>query len=187
MDRTQKQLETKIVAAFFPALAVFLFLSMISGCATAPPSKTIYTAYNIWYERPARISSVNYIKGRRIAAGTRILNYKVEGNEILFETKRGAFTIHFRDRYHPGLSVRDFCDRLFTNQDFAGLTQGMNEKEIRAIRRGAVIKGMGKQAVRVAFGPAPEHRTPNTWIYRISLRDEKVVQFDANGKVTSGF
>ncbi len=79
---------------------------------------------------------------------------------------------------------------MFTHQDFGALTQGLNEKEIRAVRRGAVIKGMRKEAVLIALGPPPEHKTPsfenNSWLYWISRRDTKTVRFDANGKTLGG-
>ena len=189
MNRIRKQLGTKIAAILF--LGIFLFLSLISGCATAPPAEPIHTAYNVWYERPERIYSLNYMTGTLIAAGTRVLNYNVERNRINFETERGSYSIQFAQKYHPGLSIHDFSDRLFTHQSFEALTQGLNEKEIKAIRRGDVIKGMSKEAVRISLGPPPGHKTPSfendTWIYWESRFRKKIVRFDENGKIAEGY
>ncbi|MFQ5589536.1 MAG: hypothetical protein ACE5HE_00090 [Phycisphaerae bacterium] len=152
----------------------------------------IYTAYNLWYEKPENISCVNYRRGVMIPAGTELASIELGSRRgkplISFTTSQGQgrYVIHFRKKFHPGLTPEEFMRRMVTNESFEELTKGFSEKEIDAIKKGKLIVGMGKKAVLTCRGYPPEHRTPsldaNQWLYWDNRFRTKYVHFDDNGR-----
>ena len=155
----------------------------------------LYTSYNLFYENPQRVFSINYKKGVFLPAGTAVENIRIQRSgryrQIAFTLKESNRTFHvnFTPKYHPGKSIQAFRDALFGNRDFAALTEGLAPAEIDAIRRGELVTGMSKRAVLICYGPPPEHATPsldtNTWIYWTSRLMRKLVAFGATGRVES--
>ncbi len=172
-------------------LGAMLLACMISSCATGPVGEPIYTAYNMWFDDPDDMWCINFKKGKRIQAGTQVWDIEVDDEAISFTTDRGDFTVNFNRRWHPGRSIHDYNEMMFSVRDLGALTQGMSESEIKAIKTGRVIKGMSKDAVMVSFGPPAEHRTPtlegNSWVYWTTRHNKRAVRFDKNGKTLSGF
>lgn len=194
-----------------PVLCLILMLSVLFSCtrnkqAAAPggtsatsaaPASTapLFTAYNLWYEKPQAMYSINYKKGTLIPAGTPVKSVHVTPRRlgratITFTTlpDNRSFTISFQDKFHPNMDVNHFADRLFTTRDFNALTGGMTEKEVQSIKEGVVRSGMSKAAVLVAFGYPPEHRTPsldnNAWIYWQDRFRTTAINFDESGRTT---
>ena len=186
-----------------------LVLFAISGCAqkaaqskidqgttliTETSSKEqLYTAYNIWIMKPWNMNCINYKNRNNILpAGTKVQDVgigKKRGEmwpHIHFQTVEGerSFQIGFVNRWHPGKTIRDYENYMFTNKNFEQLAEGLSELEINAIRRGTVVDGMSKKAVLISYGYPPEHRTSSlkngTWIYWKNKFKTFSVCFDEN-------
>ena len=71
-----KQKICKTITIFFFIMAGFVFLtSPVLGKTTS--GQRLYTAYNIWFEKPERIWSINYKKGAIIPAGTQVRDVEI--------------------------------------------------------------------------------------------------------------
>ncbi len=190
-----KQRICKTIAVFFLIMVGFVFLTApVPGQAAS--GQKIYTAYNIWFEKPERIWSINYKKGAIIPAGTQVRDVEIittnrRHKAIIFKTSKEnkAFSIFWIKKYHPGKTIQLFKKALFTTKKFDELTSGMTKNEIAAIKKGEIVKGMNKKAVLVCYGPPPEHATfrqeHNVWTYWTSKFIRKKVFFDDDGKVSS--
>jgi len=175
-----------------------LLMTLMIGCQSLSPetkallvkmnNQTLYTAYNIWYEKPWRVYSINYKRGAILPAGSKISNLSISSRRISFTANNIKFKISFMARYHPGQSTETYLKKMLTEKDFNGLTAGMSEKEIDAVKRGAVIVGMSKEEVLVTYGYPPEHRTPvlksNLWLYWRNRIWTKKICFDQNQETT---
>jgi len=190
-----KQRICKKIAVFFLIMVGFVFLTApVPGQAAS--GQKIYTAYNIWFEKPERIWSINYKKGAIIPAGTQVRDVEIittnrRHKAIIFKTSKEnkAFSIFWIKKYHPGKTIQLFKKALFTTKKFDELTSGMTKDEIAAIKKGEIVKKMNKKAVLVCYGPSPEHATfrqeHNVWTYWTSKFIRKKVFFDDDGKVSS--
>lgn len=181
-------------------LAAWINVAFSPGVCSAGQDKAkeaskIYTAYNIWYEKPMKVSSINYRRGVMLPAGTELSSIQV-GNAggrrpyVRITTAQGkaTYTIYFRKKFHPGMTVEKFKNRLATNKTFEEMTSGLTEDEIGAIKSGRLIVGMSKDSVVISRGYPPEHRTPsleaNQWLYWENRFRKKAVYFDGEGRTT---
>jgi len=190
-----KQKICKTITIFFFIMAGFVFLtSPVLGKTTS--GQRLYTAYNIWFEKPERIWSINYKKGAIIPAGTQVRDVEIittsrRHKAIIFTTvkENKAFSIFWIKKYHPGKTIQQFKKNLFTIKKFDELTSGMSEDEIAAIKKGEIVIGMNKKAVLVCYGPPPEHATfrqeHNVWTYWTSKFIRMKVYFGDDGMVSS--
>lgn len=171
-------------------------LPLASETSSAPPLSTglaapvtLYTSYNIWYEKPDAISSVNYKTGKMLMAGTPVRSIQVKGSRIAFTTNdSGAYTIDFQAKRHPGMTIDELKDRMLIPRNFAEMTREMTAQEVSCIRKGAIMPDLGKQAVLMVYGYPPEDLTPsvnsNTWLYPMNRSRNEAVKFDTNGMAT---
>ena len=190
-----KQRICKAVEIYFLITMGFvLLIAPVPGQAAF--GEKIYTAYNIWFEKPERIWSINYKKGAIIPAGTQVRDVEIittnrRHRAIIFKTVREnrSFTIFWIKKYHPGKTIQQFKKNLFTTKKFDELTSGMSKDEVSAIKKGIIIKKMNKKAVLVCYGPPPEHATfrheHNVWTYWTSKFIRKRIYFDDDGRVSS--
>lgn len=156
-----------------------------------------YTAFNMWYEIPNKMSTVNYKRGTLIPAGTAVTNIRLNyDKEPLFpsiqfnrQSDGKEFRVFFRKRFHPGKSLEDYRKLMFGPKNFSALTAGMTEREINAILRGDLVTEMSKQAVVVAYGLPPQHQTSSlsshVWRYWTSRLVSKNICFDQNDRTRS--
>lgn len=159
-----------------------------------------YTAYNIWKWPSYHMKCINY-KGRlknNIPVGTEISEPEVvkikddfTGSDvkvIRFKTVNDnkVFKIFFIKRYHPGKTIHDYLDYMFTTKNFEALTAGLTDNEINAIESGAILDGMSKKAVFICYGPPPEHSTHSLdsriWTYWKNKKSIKEVIFNNNNR-----
>ncbi|MCP4372652.1 MAG: hypothetical protein GY797_31770 [Deltaproteobacteria bacterium] len=186
------RINTKIAILFFIMTGFVLFLTPLQGNAAS--GQKIYTAYNIWFEKPERIWSINYKKGAIIPAGTQVRDVEIittnrRHKAIIFSAvkEKRAFSIFWIKKYHPGKTIQQFKKNLFTTKKFDELTSGMSEDEIAAIKKGEIVMGMNKKAVLVCYGPPPEHATftqdHNVWTYWTSKFIRMRIYFNDDGKV----
>ena len=95
-------------------MAGFVFFTTpVPGKATS--GQNICTAYNIWFEKPERIWSINYKKGAIIPAGTQVRDVEIittnrRHKVIIFSTvkEKKAFCIFWIKKYHPGKTIQQF-------------------------------------------------------------------------------
>ena len=161
-------------------------------------SETYYTKVNIWYEKPSKIMSTNYHKGARIPFGTKVKDVKRTGKVIRFR-EESADKIKFRiiNVYKYSLvSTEDLLSRYFSSSDprSDGDFAKLSSQEKQNIEDGVIAKGMCKEAVVMAYGYPPTHRTPrltdNTWYYwrartfvdQVTFKDNKIISI---GKANS--
>jgi hypothetical protein len=174
----------------FYAVIVILSFLLSTGCAETgkdvqkdiqkeedSPEIQLYTAYNIWRLRAYLMRCINYKYGNKfIPAGSKVRDVKISDDangtpRISFVTAddNRKYGIYFTGRWHPGHTIDDYKNYMFTTKTFEELTAGMSDREISAIRSGTVVDGMSKAAVLVAYGRPPEHRTPSLqreiWYY----------------------
>ena len=168
---------------------------MIIVPGKAASGQKLYTAYNVWFEKPERIWSINYKKGAIIPAGTQVRDIEIittnrRHKAIIFTTvkEKKAFSIFWIKKYHPGKTIQQFKKNLFTTKKIDELTLDMSKAEIAAIKKGEIVMGMNKKAVLVCYGPPPEHATfrqeHNVWTYWTSKFIRMKIFFDDNGKVS---
>jgi hypothetical protein len=173
------------------ARAAFLAAIFASGLASAASAQErLYTASNIWFEKPDRVYSTGYQKGNMLPAGSEVKDVKRSRGKLEFTDVKldMKFTAEFVGKHHPNLTAEQWMDRFLTNKDFAALTKGLTAAEIKAIRAGQVQAGMSKKAVLVSVGHPPEVGTASTdldaWKYWRDRFRNYEVKF-GGGKVTA--
>jgi nuclear transport factor 2 (NTF2) superfamily protein len=130
-----------------------------------------------------------------IPAGTKVYDVqvkKIQATDMelikfkLAETGQEV-SVRFVSRWHPGESIQTYKEYMFTNQNFDELTAGLNQDEIMAIKMGAILEGMSKRAVLIAYGRPPEHANPDLsaykWVYWENKLKRKYICFDQDERV----
>lgn len=163
--------------------------ALLSETAT-DSTRQLYTAYNLFTER-GKVHAINYQSGTVIPVGTPV---KVEFKDsahakfvrIKFTTLSDdkSYTLKFNRRYHPGKTIYDYANLLFSEKTFEEMTAGKTGSVVNAIRRAAVIEGMSKEEVLISYGYPPEHKTTslrkNNWTYWRNRFGKKMICFDEN-------
>jgi hypothetical protein len=177
--------------ALFTILLSTFFVSLLLAQEEAASGSALYTAYNIWFEKPEKMYSINYKKGNLIPAGTAVDNITLEEARNPYIEFRvvewdQTFKIFFEAKYFTDINAEQFRDRVFTSKTLSELTQGMNETETEAIKNAKIVPGISKAAVLIAYGYPPSHMTTNlemnTWTYWRNRFMKDLVEFDADGK-----
>lgn len=160
-----------------------------------------YTAYNIWKWPSYHMKCINYKGSRKmIPAGTQVIEPKIVKSEdsfgdyvkvIRFKTVNNnkIFKIFFTKKYHPGKTIHDYLDYMFTTKNLEELTAGLSDNEISAIKSGAILDGMSKEAVLICYGPPPEHATHSLdsriWTYWKNKKNIEKIAFNSNNRTGS--
>lgn len=171
----------------------------LAACSGAPAVKTegdipgdYYTAVNIWHYKPMRIYSTNYHTGTILRVGTKCRVTGVNKKGIEFETADGKeFRILYVPR-HSTITVQEMFGRYFSKKNEmgpGGKFESFTPRERDAVRGAVINPGMRKEAVLMAYGYPPSHRTPSldedTWIYFKGLYVPYTVKFE-NGRTVEG-
>ena len=167
--------------------------------------KTFYTAANIFYEKPGKIYSTNYHKGKILPAGTKVTVTYAGGREIEFKDEKDEKFLLILKKKHTSesMTLRKYFDQYFSSESpvrpggpFAGFT----ESEQWNIKNGMIEKGMSRAAVLMAYGYPPTHETPDLsadkWAYWIGslhakpvyvyFKDDRVYRIVTDGKTGCG-
>lgn len=156
------------------------------------PAQPLYTASNIWYQKPDEILATNPATGTMIPAGTLVSRYAINDKGrnavIVFESgENSQFSIVFNPRHFPGKTVNDIFSRMFTNRTLSERISNLSNAEIEGIRLGQATKGMSKDAVLISLGYPPEIRTSstdqNTWTYWVDRFRTRQLVFGSDGRV----
>ncbi len=178
------------------AIAVLTAVLIASiGVGAVPAAEKQYTAYNLWFEKPQKVSSINYKRGAIIPAGTEITNVRTgtkgKFSLLSFTAKKNNrnFIIYWSQKYHPGKTVQDFKNKFVTTKTFASITKGLTKKDVAAIKSGTPYLGMGKKALLICYGQPPEHATFDhdaaKWTYWSSRFIKKIITFNSKGRIIS--
>lgn len=183
-----------ISAMFFSALLAAGAL-LFAGCQTRtivpeevlqlPTHATVYTAYNLWYENPEKLTTDNIQKGTLIPFGTEVKLLSMTDSKIVFQANGKTLTLNYDDA-RTMVPIEDFAKQLFTTSVAVETAAGVSPAAFEKMRRGIIEKGMTKQNVITTYGPPSKIRTPNqlsdSWIYWVDRVKTKRVIF-RNGKV----
>jgi hypothetical protein len=189
------------IGAAFILLSAVLFSAFPVWAAEQVSGKTFYTTANIWYERPGQIESTNYHRGAIIPVGTKVkitevfdgtsgdfttLNPQMLELFIRFDDDRGkSYKIIFRPRHaSKGMTVWDFFRQYFSENDpmrEGGPFSSLTPDEQKDVKLGEIAIGMSKEAVMMAYGYPPGHKTPSLksdkWVYWENRFKTKAVYF----------
>ena len=176
---------------FIPLLLIGFYCIGLSQLKAQDQKK--YLGYNLWFDNPREILSLNNKEGKYLPAGLEVDQVKHGRNKIQFRVVKldQKFLVIFFPKYHRGVRFNEFLDELIQPKNFQQLTAGLTQFEIDNILAGTVSPGMSKRAVLIAYGPPPQHKTPNTaentWYYWIRKSGRPIdINFDASGIVTEG-
>ncbi|WP_137937799.1 hypothetical protein [Chitinivorax sp. B] len=162
-----------------------------AGCAhrqDIQSDKVFYTQVGL-YHHHGKVAPSNALAGSFVPVNTQVkLLSTVDGNKVdeinLQVVKTGtSITIQLRQDV-TGVTLDEARKRMFGEQPVNTAQFGQSVEE--AIQTGRIIKGMPKQAVLMAVGYPPGHRTPtlvgDEWSYWFNRYDRKLIRF-VGGKV----
>ena len=168
---------------------VFAALS-ITVQAEVAVGGSYFTRVNIWYENPEKIQSTNYHTGEILPAGTSIKVLKIDKNVVMFRDEKGTnFTLTYNSK-HSGGTLSDYLERMFSEENVLDSKEykKLSKEEKASISKGAVVEGMSKSAVLIAYGYPPVHKTKstdmNTWFFWETRKKMVEVTFSEDGLVT---
>jgi hypothetical protein len=179
---------------FFQLIIVFMIILAYQNNVLGQDQK-FYLGYNLWYQNPDKVLSINPKLGKYLPAGVEIDQVRTRGGGtpmISFRVVKmdRRFIVHVQPKYHRGIKFDDFKNALIQTKNFQELTSGLSRMEIDNIMAGKVEPGMSRRAVLLAYGPPAQHRTPDInatkWAYwtKTSARPFEIV-FDSNGLTTT--
>ncbi len=181
-------MRTFIRNLFFGGL-MFAAAGIFAPAGFAGETGDFYTQVNIWYEKPDNIKSTNYHKGVMIPAGTQVEVLK-SGKNIQFKDKLSGMIFKIEKvKKFTNVSNEELFSRYFSKENIldSNKYRSFSAAEKEAVKMGKIEKGMSRDAVIVAYGYPPTHRTPfleqESWTYwdsrlinfMILFRDNKVV------------
>lgn len=167
-----------------------MFFASMAYAKNPMVGKTLFLKTNIWYEQPERMFSTNYHKGTMIPAGSKVNVTKISGKAIKFDVLDGgpSCMITYVAKYSkPGMTSEDYAKLIFSEEDplkAGGAYDRFSDQERQNIKAGEVAAGMSKEAVLMAFGYPPGHKTPSLdsdqWTYWLDRFKTRVVSFEKN-------
>ena len=171
---------------------VFLLCGVCEAERFSPKGETFYTQINIWCEYPKEILSTNFHKGDMIPVGTKVKIKLYGATKIKFVVEETGVTYVLKHAVkHSWISRRELFDRYFAKEnpmDPGGPFEKFTEEEKKNVLEGKIDVGMTKNAVIMAYGYPPTHRTrslsDNPWTYWASRAGRFLVFFE-DGKIES--
>lgn len=175
---------TKIIIALFAA-------AVLAGCAGKSPipqkeGKTAITQINMWSYQ-GELETTHYSVDTLIPVNSEVQIVNTTGKTITFVVQDTGMevTLVNKEKY-TGMGIEGIYDRYFGDSRVDLSKFSSLERE--AIEEGQVVPGMSKDAVLVARGYPPAHRTPtlesDSWRYWQSRFDTIVVNFE-DGEVVN--
>lgn len=177
-------------------MAIFLLTFLFqTGCATSPEDqakvekmagKDLYTQVNMHSFKGKAVFWLNYQIDRLIPVNTRVSVDDVSGAGVTFTIKETGQTLKLKNKKkHSGLSGAAWASKHFGPKP---VNLGKFPKKVQeAIALAKAEPGMSKEAVIIALGYPPAHRTPSTdspsWLYWRNKWNKIAVDFGSDGKV----
>ncbi|HWQ92447.1 MAG TPA: hypothetical protein VN673_12315, partial [Clostridia bacterium] len=151
--------------------------------ASAKKGDTFYTKFSLYYEKGTHITT-NYRRGVFLPVNSAVAFVKANRNQITVQLANGENLVIQNIQDYSGENIDGIFSRTL-GKDKLDLSQFTTE-ERSAIAEGKAVPGMGKEAVTVALGYPPKHKTPslesNEWRYWSSRYGTFTVRFK-DGKV----
>lgn len=146
------------------ALSLACLFGVSAVYADNPEGKTYFTRANIWFENPQKILSTNYHKGAILPVGTKVKIDRYSRNKIKFTVvDKGPTCTFIHVRKHSTIDLQAFFDRYFSQENpmaSGGVFHTFTKDEQENIKNGTIAAGMHRDAVLMAYGYPPSHRTP---------------------------
>ena len=175
---------TKIIIALFAT-------AILAGCAGKSPipqkeGKTAVTQINMWSYK-GELETTHYAVDTLIPVNSEVQIMDTSSKTITFRVVDTGMEVTLVNKQkYTGMGIDGIYDRYFGDSK-VNLSKFSN-LEREAIENGRVVPGMSKDAVLVARGYPPAHRTPSlesdSWRYWQSRFNTIVVNFD-DGKVVN--
>lgn len=127
-----------------------------------------------------------------LPAGTEVKDVRLGRDVIRFTAaKSGVAYAILHVRKHSKITVQQLRDRLLSTEDVmakGGSFEKLTKAEQDNVKAGTIAVGMSREAVLMAYGYPPSHKTPdlksNVWMYWRDRFRRTAATFDAGGKVT---
>ncbi len=134
------------------------------------------------------VSWVNYQKGPIIPFNAKVEILDKGSSDVEFRVvETGAKYTFENDKGKSGYATWKLFKKWFSKEDQSGALKELSKKERRRVLGAEIRRGMSKDAVRMAIGPPPPHKTPSLnsskWIYWNGKVDTMEVRFDDDDKV----
>ena len=175
---------TKIIVALFAT-------AILAGCAGKSPipqkeGKTAVTQINMWSYK-GELETTHYAVDTLIPVNSEVQIMDTSSKTITFRVVDTGMEVTLVNKQkYTGMGIDGIYDRYFGDSK-VNLSK-FSDLEREAIENGRVVPGMSKDAVLVARGYPPAHRTPtlesDSWRYWQSRFNTIVVNFD-DGKVVN--
>ncbi|MFB1484184.1 hypothetical protein [Corallococcus sp. RDP092CA] len=135
-----------------------------------------------------QLSAVNYRgKGAAIPVGAKVAVLERDKDEVRCKVVDSGLEFRFVTHRSLGKPVNMLFAGFFAEQDPAPRIAALTPEEQKQVRAGELARGMSREAVLLAVGPPPPHRTPslqaNRWTYWSSKFSTFEVEFGPEGKV----
>lgn len=164
-------------------MAMALFLVACGG--TSPiadrEGNTVYTQQTMWADGNKHLTT-NYSVGLHVPVNTQVEVVDTSAEEIVLRIPElDDRTVHIINaENHTQQDISGIYDRYFGQQP-VDLSRFDSETR-EAIEAGEVQEGMSKEAVLLARGHPPAHRTPSTdqdsWTYWRNRFNRRVIHFE---------
>jgi hypothetical protein len=152
--------------------------------------ETYYTQTNLLAD-PGRdeIYTTNYQLALLIPLGTEIRVDSVQRKAMHFTVVATGATYEYTIDKHLQAAFPDNIAKVFGKENPSAKPAGLSETDQEGIRAGMPMVGMSREGVILACGYPPDHATPSLemtqWTYWRNRWVKRVVNFDAEGKVSS--
>jgi hypothetical protein len=173
----------------FVILSSVMLVPVVS--AVTPSGQQYYTKVNIWYEKPEEISTTNYHKGAMLPVGSLVEIMGWEDEEIRFyDLKTGTKFRLVQVKKYMAITLDELFARYFSKDSVleSAIYANLTPMEKENIRVGSLAVGMSRDAVIMAYGYPPTHRTATleaaTWTFWKSRFSDFQIRFDDKGKVS---
>ena len=179
-------------------ITVLIFSILLAGCAGASlvdssgqdlmKSNKVVLKTNLHPDpNRAKLYTVNYQQSGLIPMCTEVELVELGGKRLVFKVKSTGKQ-YFMDRHRSTADLAVYLkDYLGTSCD-SEQVKTMSQIDQKGIKSGKILAGMSKDAVVLAAGYPPKHRTAsledNTWIYWLNRWKTIQVIFDHTGKVS---
>ncbi len=178
----------KMIKATILILALAALFTTVAS-AVVVSGASYYTKVNMWFENPERIPSTNYHVGSMIPVGTKVDILKITKQEVMFRDQKGInYTIQHIAKFSGPLP--DYLDACFSAENIleSEIYKKLSVTDKASVAAGTITEGMSKEAVLMAYGNPPTHRTPsitgNRWTYWENRFKTMVVTFGPEDTVT---
>ena len=182
----------KKLVLFMTVMILVAMLGITTAYAKSPKGKIFYTTANMWYEHDKNFLSTNFHLGHMIPAGTKVRILRYGGGKIGFkEEANGRRYTYIHARKHSRIKLKELFNRYFSEKNVmtsSGAFSKFTKEETKNIKDGIIAPGMSKDAVLMAYGYPPTHKTrdlsSDLWTYWKDRAGKLLVHFE-NDVVTN--